>query len=120
MNTFNLIGRVVGAPKFFTNADKSQTAVFTLAVNRDYKNADGSVTADFINLQGFVPADKTANNRFTYLEKGMLISCSGSIRSYVSEKNGVKNYGMSMTVSNISFLESKQVVESRRTNTVNA
>ena len=121
MNQFNFIGRAVSAPRYFTNKDGSQTALLTLAIPRDYKDADGNAKSDFVSLQGYIPADKANTaHKYSYVRKGMLLAISGSVRSYVSEHDGNKTYGTSFSIGNINFLESKAVVEARENAAVKA
>ena len=49
MNKALLIGRVTKDIELKTTNSNKSVVSFTLAVNRDYKNTDGSYDADFIN-----------------------------------------------------------------------
>ena len=78
MNQIILIGRLTKDPelRYLPNTG-TPVATFTLAVNRDYKDKEGNVQADFIPVEvmGKV-ADFVAN----YITKGRLVAVNGSIR----------------------------------------
>ena len=53
MNKVILIGRVTKDIELKTTASGKSVASFTLAVNRERKNADGNYEADFINCVAY-------------------------------------------------------------------
>lgn len=103
MNKVLLIGRLT------RDAELSQSgstyAKFTLAVNRQFKDKDGSKKADFINCVAF---GKTAEVLAQYTQKGSQIGVEGSLQVSSYEKNGVKQYSTSVVVESIELLERKQ------------
>ena len=48
MNQVGLVGRITKDPELRYYNEKRPYAVFTLAINRSYKNNQGNVDADFI------------------------------------------------------------------------
>lgn len=90
MNKANILGRLTKDPELRYTQTGLANATFTLAVNRNFKNADGNYEADFIPVvvwRGL--AEMLANN----LKKGSRVCVSGRIqtRSY-DDNNGNKRY----------------------------
>ncbi len=52
MNNVAIIGRLTKDPETrFIPTTGTQVATFTLAIDRDYKNKDGSISTDFIPVE---------------------------------------------------------------------
>ena len=106
MNSVNLIGRLTNKPTFgYTNSNIAY-ARFTIAVNRNFKNANGERQADFINCIAY---RKTAELINEYVQKGDLVGVDGRIQtgSYTAG-DGSKRYTTDVIVENIYFLKSKE------------
>lgn len=106
MNSVNLIGRLTNKPTFgYTNSNIAY-ARFTLAVNRNFKNANGERQADFINCVAY---RKTAELINQYMVKGDLLGTEGRIQtgSYTAS-DGSKRYTTDVVIENIYFLKSKE------------
>lgn len=107
MNSVNLIGRLTNKPTFgYTNGNIAYTR-FTLAVNRNFKNANGERQADFINCVAY---RKTAELINQYTDKGDLLGVEGRIQtgSYTAS-DGTKRYTTDVVVENVEFLSTKKV-----------
>ena len=105
MNKVILVGRLTTKPEL-SSAGKNVWSRFCVAINRPYKNEDGTRTADFINCVAF---GKNAENISTYLEKGSLISLSGSIQtSTYKDKDGNNRSNVEVNVTEFEFMESKK------------
>lgn len=105
INSVVLVGRLVRDPELrFTNSQKAFCS-FTLAVDRQYKEADGSRQADFIDC---VVWDKTAELCANYLTKGKLAGVDGrlQIRSY-TDKDGNSRKATSVVAEKVAFLSPK-------------
>ncbi|KHS56142.1 single-stranded DNA-binding protein [Terrisporobacter othiniensis] len=78
MNEIILIGRLTRDPelRYLPNTG-TPVATFTLAVNRDYKDKEGNVQADFIPVEVM---GKVADFVMNYITKGRLVAIKGSIR----------------------------------------
>ena len=78
INNITLAGRLTKDPELkYIPGSGTPVATFTIAVDRDYKNKDGSVTTDFIPVEIMgKPAEFCAN----YVTKGRLVGVTGSIR----------------------------------------
>ena len=105
MNKAILIGRLTKDPELRTTPTGRNVCQFSVAVSRNFTNANGEREADFINC---VVWDKQAENLVKYQKKGNQIAVEGRIqtRNY-DDKDGKKVYVTEILASNISFLDSK-------------
>ena len=105
MNKAILIGRLTKDPELRTTPTGRNVCQFSVAVSRNFTNANGEREADFINC---VVWDKQAENLVKYQKKGNQIAVEGRIqtRNY-DDKDGKKIYVTEILASNISFLDSK-------------
>lgn len=106
MNRACLVGRITAKPELtYTNSGVAVTK-FTVAVNRQFKNAEGKHEADFITVRAW---RKQAENICKYLDKGSQVSIDGRIMtgSY-QDQNGNKRYFTEVVVDNAQFLDSKK------------
>ncbi|MDR1567650.1 MAG: single-stranded DNA-binding protein [Streptococcaceae bacterium] len=113
LNQVFLNGRIAGEVK--SNITQGGTAYnyFTLAVPRDFKNKNGEIETDFINVQMW---GKTSDNFKKLTAKGSLVGLRGSLRTSVYEKNGEKIYEMKFVADGFDLLESKDQTQARRNN----
>ena len=112
MNKWTGIGRLTAKPELRYNSNNIAYTRFTLAVNRNFKNENGQVEADFINC---VAWRKTAELISKSFMKGSQFGVEGRIQtgSYVAQ-DGSKRYTTDVVVENITFLDKK--IESQQTN----
>lgn len=107
MNKAILVGRLTRDPevKYTTGENATAVARFSLAVNRNFKNAAGEYEADFINCVAF---GKTAEFIEKYFNKGMAMGIVGRIqtRNYTNN-DGQKVYVTEVVVEETEFVESK-------------
>ena len=89
MNKVNLIGRLTKDPELKTTGNGVSVASFTLAVNRRYKNADGSYDADFISCVAWRQSAEYLSKNYS---KGDMVGISGSIQTRSYDKDGTKVY----------------------------
>ena len=89
LNKFICQGRLTADAELRATASATEVATFTVAVERDFKDAEGKKQTDFLNC---VAWRNTATFISTYFKKGSLICIEGSVqsRSYVHE--GQKRY----------------------------
>ena len=104
LNVVALNGRLTKDPEVKVVAEKS-VVNFTLAVNRNYKNKEGVVEADFIQCQAW---DKPAEFIGSYVKKGNLVSIVGSIHTRTYEKDTVRHYVTEINVNSVQQLEKKK------------
>lgn len=106
MNKAILVGRNVKEIELRATTSGSSVTAFTIAVNRDFKNANGEIEADFINCVAY---GKTAELLSKYVKKGDRLAVEGRIqvRNYDNQE-GKKVYVTEVIVQNIEFLEPKR------------
>ncbi len=105
MNKVFLIGRLTRDPELRYTGSNTAVASFSLAVNRNFTNANGEREADFINI---VVWRKQAENVKNYLTQGSQVAIDGRIqtRSY-DDQNGQRRYVTEVVADNVEFLGSK-------------
>ena len=106
MNKWIGIGRVTRDIDLRATASGKSVATFTLAVNRDYKNAEGNYDADFINCVAY---EQKAENISRYVHKGDKFCVTGRISTRTYDKpDGSKAYITEVIVDGFEFIESKK------------
>ena len=105
MNKVVLVGRLTAKPELRYTASNTAYTRFSVAVNRNFTNADGKRDADFINV---VAWRKQAETISKYFDKGNLIALEGRLQtgSY-DDKDGNKRYTVDVALDNFEFVESK-------------
>ena len=114
INNVVLVGRLTKDPDLRYTSSGSAVATFTLAVNRNFTNANGNREADFINCVIWrKPAETMAN----YARKGTLLGVVGRIqtRSYENQQ-GQRVYVTEVVCENFQLLESRGTNENRNGN----
>lgn len=113
VNQVVLVGRITRDLELKATSNGREVVSFSLAVNRNFKNANGEYDADFINCVAF---GQQANFMNTYLGKGRLISVVGRLSTRNYENNmGQRVYVTEVVVEQVNPLDSAQ----NRTNSVN-
>lgn len=102
MNKVILIGRLTRDPEMRTTPSGVATTSFSIAVQRNYANAQGDREADFINC---VAWRKQAENIAKYCTRGSQVAVDGRIqtRNYDAQ-DGTKRYVTEVIADNVSFL----------------
>lgn len=114
INNVVLVGRLTRDPELRTTGSGISVATFTLAVDRQYSNANGERGADFINC---VIWRKSAENFCNFTNKGSLVGIQGRIQTRTYDnKNGQRVYVTEVVVDNFSLLESRREREARSQN----
>ncbi|MCE4983395.1 single-stranded DNA-binding protein [Staphylococcus epidermidis] len=105
INRVVLVGRLTKDPEFRTTPNGVEVTNFTLAINRNFTNAQGEREADFINVITF---RKQAVNVNEYLSKGKLAGVDGRIqsRSYENQE-GRRIFVTEVVADSVQFLEPK-------------
>lgn len=103
MNEVWLIGRLTKDPEVRQTPGGKTVAKMTLAVDRDFKNADGEREADFIDVLTW---EKLAENCSKHLGKGRLVSVRGrlQIRSY-DDSQGIRRKAAEVVAEKVTFLD---------------
>lgn len=101
MNKIILTGRYTNKPELYTTTSNKAIATFTLAVNRDFKNANGDYDTDFFNCKSFINAEAIVK----YCDKGDLVLIDGRVqnRTYEDDK-GNKKYITEVICNKVEFL----------------
>lgn len=102
MNKVILIGRLTRDPEMRTTPSGIATTSFSIAVQRNYANAQGDREADFINC---IAWRKQAENIAKYCTKGSQVAVDGRIqtRNYDAQ-DGTKRYVTEVIADNVTFL----------------
>lgn len=105
MNHITLLGRLVKDPEIKYTQNEKCVAQFTLAVDRPFKNADGTKEADFIPVVVWNRAAELVGNSCV---KGHRLLVEGrlQIRSYQA-KDGTKKYITEVIANSVEFIEKK-------------
>ncbi len=105
INNVVMIGRLTRDVELRYTSNNVAVGAFTLAVNRNFKNAAGDRESDFINC---IIWNKQAENLANWTKKGMLVGITGRIqtRSYENQQ------GQRVYVTEV-VAESFQVLEKR-------
>ncbi len=106
MNSVQLIGRLTKDIDLRYTQSGTAVGSFNLAVERNFKNADGERETDFIRCQIW---RKAAENLEKFTSKGSLIGIEGSVQTRNYENNqGQRVYVTEINVDNFTLLESKK------------
>ena len=105
MNNCSFVGRLVRDPDLKTTSGGHELCNFTIAVDRNYKNAQGEYEADFISCTAW---RQTAEFVAKWFTKGDPIAITGSlqIRKYQAS-DGTDRWASEIQVSNAGFVPGK-------------
>lgn len=106
MNKVVLIGRLTKDVEVRYTTNEKVVAMFSLAVNREFKNQKGEYEADFFNIVIWGKPAELAGNT---LKKGSKIAIDGRIqnRSYEA-KDGTKRYITEIVANGFEYLDKKE------------
>lgn len=105
MNKVILVGNLVRDPELSKTNNGTAVCNFSIAVNRDYTNADGEKDADFFNITVWRGRAETCGK---YLKKGSKVGVVGSLqnRNY-EDKDGIIRHVTDIIAETVEFLSSK-------------
>ena len=110
MNHITLIGRLTRDPELVYTKSQIAYINFCIAVDRDYKNADGERDTDFLNCTAW---RKAAEVIAEYVKKGNLFAVRGSLQIQKWEtESGEKRSSPVVNVDQFQFLERRDRSES--------
>ena len=105
MNNVSLVGRLTKDVELRQTGSNTAVATGTLAVNRQFKSANGEKETDFINI---VAWRKTAEILSSYASKGSQIGITGRIQTRNYEGNdGKRVYVTEVVAESINLLDSR-------------
>jgi len=112
INQVFIIGRTTKEPEFRQTQNGVSVATFTIACDRNFKNAQGEKETDFFNIVCWRGLAETVGR---YLGKGRLVAVSGRLqnRSYEA-KDGTKRYITEIVASEVQFLERAKDAEQQQ------
>jgi len=93
MNSVSLVGRSVRDIELKTNGENN-FCFLTLAVQRNFKNANGEYESDFVPC---VANGKTADFINKYVSKGQKISITGEIRAKYDKEKQENKFNIKIT-----------------------
>lgn len=108
INNVTLVGRLTKDPELKYTPSNVAVATFTLAVNRNFKGANGEREADFINC---IMWRKQAENFANWVKKGALVGITGRIqtRSYDNQQ-GQRVYVTEVVAESFKLLKRKIIL----------
>ncbi|MGC6569643.1 single-stranded DNA-binding protein [Streptococcus sp. VTCC 12886] len=105
MNNVSLVGRLTKDVELKQTGSNTAVATGTLAVNRQFKSANGEKEVDFINI---VAWRKTAEIIANYTSKGSQIGITGRIQTRSYEGNdGKRVYVTEVVAETVMLLDNK-------------
>lgn len=106
LNKIFIMGRLTRDPELRRTNNGTAVASFSLAVDRDYKNADGTKETDFIDV---VAWRQSAEFVSKYFSKGRMAVVEGRLQMRDwTDKDGNKRRNAEVFVDNIYFGDSKR------------
>ncbi|MEG2383341.1 MAG: single-stranded DNA-binding protein [Oscillospiraceae bacterium] len=104
-NKIILVGRLTKDPELRT-FENGSVAIFSLAIDRDYKSDDGETETDFVDIVAFKGKATFVNKWF---KKGMLVMVEGKLQSrrWV-DKDGNNRYSANVVADEVRFAEPKK------------
>lgn len=106
LNKIFIMGRLTRDPELRRTNNGTAVASFSLAVDRDYKNADGTKETDFIDV---VAWRQSAEFVSKYFSKGRMAVVEGRLQMRDwTDKDGNKRRNAEVVVDNIYFGDSKR------------
>lgn len=106
INKAILMGRLTAQPELKKTPNGVSVVSFSIAVQRQYKAADGSYPTDFINIVAWRNTAEFIAKHFT---KGQQIAIVGSIQTRAYEdKNGNKRTAVEVVADEAHFADSKR------------
>ena len=110
MNKIYLIGNLTRDPELVETASGVQRCRFSIAVNRNYRSADGERQADFFNCTAWRGLAETIAR---YTKKGIKVCVVGSVEMREYEDNtGARRTAVDVIVQDFEILTPRQDCES--------
>ena len=107
MNNLMLVGRIAQDIEVKTSPTGKEVTTISVAVNRSFKNMDGTYDTDFIDC---VLWDGLAKNIHEYCHKGDIIGIRGRLQTNTYEKDDVKHKVLEVVAERLSFISSKRAI----------
>ncbi len=106
MNTVVLVGRLTGNPEVTVTENGKHITKILLAVNRNYKNADGIYETDFIKC---ILWNNIASCTCEYCHVGDVVGIKGRLQSSkYTDDNNIVHYITEVVADKVTFLSSQK------------
>lgn len=106
LNQIVMVGRLTADPEVTTIENDKEKSQITIAIPRNYKNADGEYDTDFVDC---ILWDGVAKNTSMYCKKGDIVGVKGRIQTSNYETKDGKNIKLTQVVAEkITFLSSSK------------
>ena len=109
INKIILVGRITKDPELRRTSGDIPVVNFSIAVNRNYTDANGERKADFINC---VVWRRQAENMERFVKKGMLLGIEGRLQQNQYETDQGTRTTYEVLCDSVQFLESKNASSS--------
>ena len=111
LNNVILVGRLTDNPEIIEIEDSKKVTSVILAVNRNFKNADGIYETDFIRC---ILWNSIASSTTEYCHSGDVIGIKGRLQtSKYEDENGKMHYIMDVVAERVTFLSTNKKHEVR-------
>lgn len=105
LNNVSIMGRLARDPELRTTTSGKSVVSFTIAKDRDRKDANGQNQTDWIRMTAW---EKTAEFICKYFQKGSMIAIEGRLQSKTyQDKNGTNRTDMEVVVEKVYFVGAK-------------
>ena len=106
LNRVQLIGRLGRNPELKTIPNGKKVCVFSMAVNRRWKDREGEQkeVTDWFNIEAWARMAEICSE---YLKKGSLVFLEGRLQTDSYEENGNTRYFTKIITSNMQMLDRK-------------
>ena len=116
MNTRNFgiaEGRLTRDPYIAKNENGSRKVMLTIAAQDNFKSKDGTRKSQFINLEGFIPANMP-NGVYDLMHKGDMVGIEYSVRTNnYTAKSGEMVYSQVLFIQSVDLKETKKSIAAR-------
>lgn len=114
LNRITMTGRLTADPELRKTPSDISVTSFSIANQRNYKNASGERDTDFFNI---VAWRKTADFVCQYFSKGSMVTIDGRLESRkYTDKEGNNRTAIEIVADNVFFGDSKNDSENRQQN----
>lgn len=105
LNHVSIMGRLARDPELRTTTTGKSVVSFTIATDRNRKDANGQNQTDWIRMTAW---EKTAEFICKYFQKGSMIAIDGRLQSKTyQDKNGNNRTDMEVVVEEVNFVGAK-------------
>lgn len=113
LNNVSIMGRLARDPELRTTTSGKSVVSFTIANDRDRKDANGQNQTDWIRMTAW---EKTAEFICKYFQKGSMIAIEGRLQSKTyQDKNGTNRTDMEVVVEKVHFVGAKSAKSASNT-----